>query len=57
MKKIFLLLVVVLVVSLSAISCTTDSYDADMEENTTNIHADDTNETTQTDPIIIPKKD
>lgn len=57
MKKIFLLLVVVLLVSLSAISCTTDSYDADMEENTTNIHADDTNETTQTDPIIIPKKD
>ena len=57
MKKIFLLLVVVLVVSLTAISCTTDSYDADMEENTTNIHADDTNETTQTDPIIIPKKD
>ncbi|WP_290800845.1 hypothetical protein [Flavobacterium sp.] len=57
MKKIFLLLVVVLLVSLSVISCTTDSYDADMEENTTNIHADDTNETTQTDPIIIPKKD
>lgn len=57
MKKIFLLLVVVLVVPLTAISCTTDSYDADMDENTTNIHADDTNETTQTDPIIIPKKD
>ncbi|MCO6161655.1 MULTISPECIES: hypothetical protein [unclassified Flavobacterium] len=57
MKKIILMLAVVLIASLSSVSCTTDSYDADMENNTTNIHADDTNETAQTDPIIIPKKD
>jgi len=57
MKKIFFPLIVVLLVSLSTVSCTTDSYDADMEQNTTNIHADDSNETVQTDPIIIPKKD
>ncbi|MVO11003.1 hypothetical protein GOQ30_17660 [Flavobacterium sp. TP390] len=57
MKKIFFPLVVVLLVSLSTISCTTDSYDADMEQNTANIHADDNNETVETDPIIIPKKD
>ncbi len=57
MKKIFLTLAVVLIASFSSVSCTTDSYDADMENNAANIHADDTGETAQTDPIIIPKKD
>ena len=57
MKKIFLTLAVVLIASFPSVSCTTDSYDADMENNAANIHADDTGETIQTDPIIIPKKD
>ncbi|MVO10998.1 hypothetical protein GOQ30_17635 [Flavobacterium sp. TP390] len=57
MKKIFLTLAVVLIASFSSVSCTTDSYDADMENNASNIHADDTGEIVQTDPIIIPKKD
>ncbi len=57
MKKTILTLVIILTMSLSIVSCTTDSYDADMENNAANIHADDTGETTQTDPIIIPKKD
>ena len=57
MKKIFLTLAVVLIASFSSVSCTTDSYDADMENNTSNIHADDTVITVETDPIIIPKKD
>lgn len=57
MKKIFFPLVIVLLVSLSTVSCTTDSYDADMEQNTANTYADDSNETIETDPIIIPKKD
>ena len=57
MKRIFLTLTVVLIASFSSVSCTTDSYDADMENNAANVHLDDTNETVQTDPIIIPKKD
>ena len=57
MKKIILTLVVILIMSLSIVSCTTDSYDADMENNASNIHADDTVTTVETDPIIIPKKD
>ena len=57
MKKIILTLVVAFTMSLSIVSCTTDSYDADMENNAANVHSDDTNETVQTDPIIIPKKD
>ena len=57
MKKTILTLVVILTMSLSIVSCTTDSYDADMENNATDVHVDDTNETAQTDPIIIPKKD
>ena len=57
MKKFILTLVVTLTMCLSIVSCTTDSYDADMENNAANVHSDDTNETVQTDPIIIPKKD
>ena len=57
MKNTILTLVVALTMSLFLVSCTTDSYDADMENNTSNIHADDTVTTVETDPIIIPKKD
>ena len=57
MKKIILTLVVAFTMSLFLVSCTTDSYDVDMENNDANVHSDDTNETVQTDPIIIPKKD
>ena len=57
MKNTILTLVVALTVSLFIVSCTTDSYDADMEKNTTTVHADDTTVTVETDPIIIPKKD
>ncbi len=57
MKNTILTLVVALTMSLFLVSCTTDSYDADMENNTSNIHADDTVITVETDPIIIPKKD
>ena len=57
MKKTILTLVIILTMSLSIVSCTTDSYDADMENNATDVHVGDTNETVQTDPIIIPKKD
>ena len=57
MKKTILTLVVILTMSLSIVSCTTDSYDADMENNASNVHADDTVTTVETDPIIIPKKD
>ena len=57
MKKIFLTLAVVLIASFSSVSCTTDSYDADMENNAANVHADDTTVAVETDPIIIPKKD
>ena len=57
MKKIILTLVVAFTMCVSIVSCTTDSYDADMENNTSNIHADDTVITVETDPIIIPKKD
>lgn len=57
MKKSIFTLALILIASLFVVSCTTDSYDADMENNAANIHADETGETTQTDPIIIPKKD
>ncbi|MVO10997.1 hypothetical protein GOQ30_17630 [Flavobacterium sp. TP390] len=57
MKKSIFTLALILIASLFVVSCTTDSYDADMENNAANIHADDTGETVQTDPIIIPKKD
>ena len=44
-------------VCLLNVSCTTDSYDADLEKNTATVHADDASVTVETDPIIIPKKD
>ena len=57
MKNTILTLVVALTMSLFLVSCTTDSYDVDMENNDANVHSDDTVITVETDPIIIPKKD
>ncbi|MVO11002.1 hypothetical protein GOQ30_17655 [Flavobacterium sp. TP390] len=57
MKKSIFTLVFIFMVCLLSISCTTDSYDADLEKNASTVHADDTTVTVETDPIIIPKKD
>ena len=57
MKKSIFTLVFIFTVSLLSVSCTTDSYDADLEKNTATVHADDASVTVETDPIIIPKKD
>ena len=58
MKKAIFTLAIILTVSLLSVSCTTDSYDADMETNNTSIQTDDLGETiVETDPVIIPKKD
>ncbi|WP_445456495.1 hypothetical protein [Flavobacterium sp. HNIBRBA15423] len=58
MKKAIFTLAFILTISLLAVSCTTDSYDADMERNNFSIQTDDLGETTEeTDPIIIPKRD
>ena len=58
MKKAIFTLAITLTVSLLSVSCTTDSYDADMETNNTSIQTDDFGETiVETDPVIIPKKD
>ncbi|NHN25478.1 hypothetical protein FIA58_007310 [Flavobacterium jejuense] len=58
MKKTIFTLAIILTVSLLSVSCTTDSYDADMERNNTSVHTDDLGQTdAETDPIIIPKKD
>ena len=63
MKKTIFTLAIILTVSLSSVSCTTDSYDVDMEKNNTSIHSDDLGENSgsetndDTDPIVIPKRD
>lgn len=57
MKKSLLAVVLIFIVCLLSVSCTTDSYDSDLENNATNVHADDATVTVETDPIIIPKKD
>lgn len=63
MKKTIFTLAIILTVALSSVSCTTDSYDVDMEKNSTNAHSDgvaenSTSETdNETDPIVIPKRD
>ena len=58
MKKAIFTLAIILTISLSSVSCTTDSYDTDMERNNSSIQTDDLGETTvETDPIIIPKRD
>lgn len=54
MKKPLFYIAIVFVLSSLSISCTTDSYDRDMEESV--LQADNTTSDT-TDPIIIPKKD
>jgi hypothetical protein len=58
MKKAIFTLAVILTISLLTVSCTTDSYDAEMERNDTSIQTDDVGQTdVETDPVIIPKKD
>ncbi|WP_165396008.1 hypothetical protein [Flavobacterium sp. J27] len=57
MKRIFLTLVIIITVSFFNVSCTTDAYDSDMENNSASIQLDDTSSAPQTDPVIIPKKD
>ncbi|WP_165396011.1 hypothetical protein [Flavobacterium sp. J27] len=57
MKRFLLSLVIIITVSFLNVSCTTDAYDSDMENNSASIQLDDTSTTTQTDPVIIPKKD
>ncbi|WP_165396010.1 hypothetical protein [Flavobacterium sp. J27] len=57
MKRFLLFLVIIITVSFLNVSCTTDAYDSDMENNSASIQLDDTSTTTQTDPVIIPKKD
>jgi hypothetical protein len=58
MKKAIFTLAFILTVSLLAVSCTTDSYDAEMDRNNTSIQTDDIGQTdAETDPVIIPKKD
>lgn len=57
MKKSIFTLVFIFMVCLLSVSCTTDSYDSDLEKNTAMVHANDASVTVETDPIIIPKKD
>ena len=63
MKKTIFTLAIIFTISLLSVSCTTDAYDADMEQNNMTIHSDDTegndSEVTnnETDPIVIPKRD
>ncbi|NJM81047.1 MAG: hypothetical protein HC854_18145 [Flavobacterium sp.] len=54
MKKAVFLISMISAVLVSTTSCTTDSYDKDME-NSSVIQSTET--TVATDPIIIPKKD
>ena len=53
MKKPILYILALFIISSLTSSCTTDSYDKDMESS----EVQNDNTTDSTDPIIIPKKD
>ncbi|VXB82012.1 MmpS family membrane protein (fragment) [Flavobacterium sp. 9AF] len=55
MKKKILTLAIILTVSMSTVSCTTDAYDTEIDQSNTSIQSDDLE--VETDPVIIPKKD
>ncbi|VXB82031.1 exported hypothetical protein [Flavobacterium sp. 9AF] len=53
MKKITFYAMIVLS-SFLVVSCTTDAYDSEMDNNSTTVQS---NDNIETDPVIIPKKD
>ncbi|VXB81970.1 exported hypothetical protein [Flavobacterium sp. 9AF] len=57
MKKAILTLVIIFTFSISIVSCTTDAYDSEIDQNNISVDSDDLEETVETDPVIIPKKD